>query len=67
MTNEKGESMRDPGRIDPTLTEIGRIWRQHPDWRLCQLLANAKGGDLYHVEDDEIVKLIQRFDAKDPA
>ncbi|MDB0057084.1 hypothetical protein N9916_00120 [Akkermansiaceae bacterium] len=52
---------RDPNRIPVTLKHIERIWSQHPDLRLSQLILNfADLGDncpkLYYMEDDELLK-----------
>jgi hypothetical protein len=54
--------MRDPNRIEPMLAAIHRLWVKHPDWRLGQLLENAKSmtqvypeAPMFHVEDDELL------------
>ena len=44
--------MRDAKRIKPLLKLIEKIWLQHPDLRLCQLIGNVASYDNYHMEDD---------------
>jgi len=45
--------MRDPARIPIILEQIRKIWEQHPDLRLCQLIGNVfPGGDNYYREDE---------------
>jgi uncharacterized protein YihD (DUF1040 family) len=50
--------MRDPKRIESILHLIKKVWKQHPDWRLCQLLSNVavrfnwNNLDLFYLEDD---------------
>lgn len=51
---------QDPERIAPMLDLLGAIWREHPDWRLGQLLGNVVDTQdvdhvmLFHVEDDVV-------------
>ena len=49
--------MRD---IDKILTEIGEIWKKHPELRLGQLIDNVllQEEDLYYISD---VKLLERL------
>lgn len=52
---------RDPDRIDPVLDTIKQIWSRFPDLRLCQLIENCKPNDLddmYYIEDDDLIKLL---------
>lgn len=53
--------MRNPDRIEPTLKEIERIWKNNPDLRLCQLLLNivTNANVLYYVEDADLIKALQ--------
>lgn len=56
--------MRDPKRIDDILHELRRVWTQHPDWRLTQLLVNLSivpntPGYWYYWEDDDILKALR--------
>lgn len=57
--------MRDPKRIKPLLMEIEKQWERFPDWRFGQLIENIKRfydiNDLFYIEDDEILKLIENF------
>ena len=55
--------MRDPALIRSILEEIERIWLQHPDWRLGQLVSNLVGWaeeSVWDVEDDALLNEIQR-------
>ena len=51
--------MRDPDRIDAICNQLAFLWKQTPDWRFTQLLANYNiCGDKqdyisYYQEDDE--------------
>lgn len=51
--------MRDPDRIPKMLSEIEELWKKNPDLRLCQLICNIKSGDLYYLEDDELMKRLK--------
>lgn len=54
--------MRDPQRIAPVLEHIEKIWREHPDWRLGQLLSNlAMWADesVWDIEEDTLVREIE--------
>ena len=51
---------RDPKRITWILHDIGIIWDTQPDLRLGQLLGNLRE-DLYHIEDEMLVKLLTKF------
>ena len=56
--------MRDPNRIDEVLAVLKENWEKVPDWRLGQLICNlqsAAGNDLFYVEDDQFVELINRY------
>ena len=45
--------------------EIEKQWENFPDWRLGQLIENIKRfyniDDLFYIEDDEMLKLIENF------
>lgn len=48
--------MRDPARIPQVLGLLHKVWAEHPDMRLGQLLVNITGSsDPFHVEDDVLV------------
>jgi uncharacterized protein YihD (DUF1040 family) len=56
--------MRDPDRIPRILSELQLIWQDRPDLRLGQLLMNVFSEaeeDLYYMEDDEIIRAIERY------
>jgi uncharacterized protein YihD (DUF1040 family) len=56
-----GKLVRDPKRIKRVLELIERIWLDNPDLRLCQLIENCfSTSGLYHIEDDELRKALQR-------
>lgn len=46
--------MRDPARIDRVLTLVAKVWKQHPDLRLAQLIGNCCSYDPYYLEDDKL-------------
>ena len=57
--------MRDPKRIEIVLNRLGKVWKEYPDFRLCQLLANLsyksgnKNTDLFYYEDTDLLKAIE--------
>ena len=54
--------MRDPDRIRRVLEVVEKVWEQHPDWRLGQLIENlaAWGEDsVWNIEDDALVNEVQ--------
>ena len=56
--------MRDINRIDEVLAALKENWEKVPDWRLGQLLCNlqsAAGSDLFYVEDDKFVELLEEY------
>lgn len=54
--------MRDIGRIDKVLKEVGEVWKQVPDLRLGQLLLNVlQDPALYYVEDDQLILRLKEF------
>lgn len=54
--------MRDIGRIDKVLKEVGEVWKQVPDLRLGQLLLNVlQDPALYYAEDDQLVLRLKEF------
>lgn len=56
--------MRNPERIDEVLQVLSDAWHKVPDWRLGQLICNlqsAAGNDLFYIEDDQFVELINRY------
>lgn len=56
--------MRGINRIDEVLAALKENWEKVPDWRLGQLLCNlqsAAGNDLFYVEDDKFVELLEEY------
>ena len=61
--------MRDVRRISVITDYIAHVWKIHfPDWRFCQLMSNfddyiknLRGVDMFHVEDDEFMMLLDVF------
>jgi len=40
-----------------------RLWFQHPDWRLGQLIWNMAGRDPFYIEDYDLIKQgYEKFD-----
>lgn len=62
--------MRDRKRIEPFLAELGELWEKYPDLRFGQLVANlqatiSKNPDTFYTEDDQMLKAIRSFSAKE--
>ena len=56
----KKSMTRDPARIKPILKRLERIWMDHSDQRLGQLILNSqKLGDLYNMECEEIIENLE--------
>jgi hypothetical protein len=60
--------VRDPDRIDPLIETLRARWKEHPDWRLGQLIANAVRAetgrvncDPFYIEDDEMLRGLDQF------
>ena len=56
--------MRDINRIDDVLKTLSECWKKYPDWRLGQLFCNlqrAAGQDLFYLEDDQMIKLLNLY------
>ena len=54
--------MRDVGRVDGVLYQIGEIWKKCPDLRLGQLLLNCMSDPmLYYVEDEKLVEVVRSY------
>lgn len=71
--SQKGEKMRDINRIDPTMDEIERIWKELPDFRFFQLIdyiktvINSRTGrnnDLFYLEDDKTLEYLKTIGRK---
>ena len=59
--------MRDLNRINPILSELSKLWKLNPDWRLCQLLFNVareigwEQSDLFHLEDGDLLRGLRKL------
>ena len=60
--------MRDPNRIAHLLVLLGRYWKQSPefsDLRFAQIIEILKlklgTDDMFYVEDDDLIKLLERI------
>lgn len=54
--------MRHPDRIPAVLSELERIWKRHPDWRLGQLVSNLADWaeeSVWDIEEDTLIREIQ--------
>lgn len=57
--------MRDPKRIPIVLEAIRKHWEKVPDWRLGQLIVNASSCDPFYMEDDILIKNLEKLFKKD--
>ena len=61
--------MRDPNRIAHLLVLLGRLWKRNPDLRFAQIIEILKlklgTDDMFYVEDDSLIKLLERMIDKD--
>lgn len=46
--------------IEETLSRLKKVWFNHPNLRLGQLIQNVFG-DIYYIEDEEFVEEIENF------
>lgn len=60
--------MRDPKRIKPFCDDLAARWAQYPDLRFGQFISNFmryleyhKKGDIFYIEDDELMKLMDNY------
>ena len=58
--------MRNPERIPEILDRIRKVWEQHPQLRLGQLLVasfqkKSKQNDIFHVEDKELIEMVEEL------
>ncbi len=58
--------MRNPERIPEILDKIRKIWEQHPQLRLGQLLVasfqkKTKQNDIFYVEDKELIEMVEEL------
>ena len=60
--------MRDKKRIPIIIRKLETAWRSVPDWRLGQLVSNLQGvgyQDIFHTEDEDWEKRLDKFIRKD--
>lgn len=59
--------MRNPKRIGEFCDRLKAAWATVPDMRFGQLVAilQSAGGDLFYLEDDETLKLIEKKIGRD--
>lgn len=57
--------MRDPKRISRLINILQYYWfNKVPDWRFGQLICNlqsAAGNDLFYMEDEDFVQLVEQY------
>lgn len=60
--------MRDASRIEPFLTEIGKVWKENcSDWRFGQFLSNTlpsminNHGDMFFWEEKDFLNYLQEY------
>ena len=61
--------MRNPERIPEIVKELEEFWKQNPDWRLGQVIANLNyeimgNNDPFYVEDDDLLELLKQKNKK---
>lgn len=61
--------MRNPERIPEVLKELEEFWKQNPDWRLGQVIANLNyeimgNNDPFYVEDTDLLELLKQKNKK---
>lgn len=44
------------------MERILQIWGKHNHLRLCQLIANAAGNDIFYLSDEKLLDLLETFD-----
>ena len=60
-------AVRNPKRIGEFCDRLKSAWATVPDMRFGQLVAilQSAGGDLFYLEDDEVLKLIEQKIGRD--
>lgn len=57
--------MRKTDRIEPFLDKFGQVWKENfPDMRFGQLINNLQrfaGNDLFYLEEDKFIELLEKF------
>lgn len=61
--------MRDPNRIAHLLVLLGKLWKRNSDLRFAQIIEILKSklciDDMFYVEDEDLIKLMERMVDKD--
>lgn len=62
--------MRKPDRIPELLKELEEFWKQVPDWRLGQIIANLNyeilgTNDPFYLEDTDLLNNLKAKNKKD--
>ena len=61
--------MRDPNRIAHLLVLLGKLWKRNSDLRFAQIIEILKPklciDDMFYVEDDDLIKLLERITKND--
>ena len=62
--------MRNPDRIPELLKELEEFWKQVPDWRLGQVIANLNyeilgTNDPFYLEDTDLLNNLKTKNKKD--
>ena len=53
--------MRTPKQIKEILKELEKVWIQHPELRISQLLWNVFKEDPYYMEDPKFIEIFKTF------
>lgn len=57
--------MRDPNRIAHLLVLLGKLWKRNSDLRFAQIIEilklNLETDDMFYVEDDDLIELLERI------
>lgn len=61
--------MRDPNRIAHLLVLLGKLWKRNSDLRFAQIIEILKSklgtDDMFYIEDDDLIKLLERITKND--
>ena len=57
------------GSVAHLLVLLGRLWKRNPDLRFAQIIEILKSklgtDDMFYVEDDDMIKLLERITKND--
>ena len=51
--------IRERTHIFKIMTFLFKLWLKYPTLRFCQLLGNALCGDIYYINDEELIKRLK--------